>query len=309
MDGCEAGNCLRSHVDFMETYNALVMITKAGVAAEKVVVGVPSYGRQFKMKDPNCTHKNCTYLGPESKGTPGRCTNVPEFISNAEIKEILQKDPNARSFNVDGSSKYMTYDGNWVSYLDDNDKIKRTETWKSLNFGGVVDWAIDLNSFEYDKRIRRQENPFSIDKDMGYGPSRDGKLGKPGKKSTESDTLLCSDSDDWSKVLCNTPGISQEKMKPADRWSDVKADDTWCAAIKHWKSERDAGTNSYSFTETVITWFLKGPYKFRCEILAPEGQTGCVNPSECRGPEKQAPASMLYIAQSLHTINQVSVFQ
>lgn len=112
MEGYQGGNYLGSHVDFMETYNSLVTITKAGVPADKVTVGVSSYGKQFKVTDPNCTSKNCTYLGPEAKGTPGRCTNVPDYISSAEIKEILRMNPSARAHTVDGASKYMTYDGN-----------------------------------------------------------------------------------------------------------------------------------------------------------------------------------------------------
>ena len=47
--GCADGNCLRSHVNLTETINSLAMITKAGVPSNKVVVGVASYGRSFKM--------------------------------------------------------------------------------------------------------------------------------------------------------------------------------------------------------------------------------------------------------------------
>tara|TARA_R110002060_G_scaffold65660_1_gene74670 strand:+ start:625 stop:951 length:327 start_codon:yes stop_codon:yes gene_type:complete len=42
--GCTTGNCLRSHVNLIETTNALSMITKAGVPSNKVVLGVVSYG-------------------------------------------------------------------------------------------------------------------------------------------------------------------------------------------------------------------------------------------------------------------------
>jgi hypothetical protein len=38
--GCSEGNCLRDHVDLMETYSALTMITKAGVPSHKVTVGI-----------------------------------------------------------------------------------------------------------------------------------------------------------------------------------------------------------------------------------------------------------------------------
>jgi hypothetical protein len=69
MEGCEAGNCLRSHINSTLTMNSMIMITKAGVPSHKVVMGVTSYGRSFKMTDPTCR-------GPLSK-----CSNPnPKFI-------------------------------------------------------------------------------------------------------------------------------------------------------------------------------------------------------------------------------------
>lgn len=65
--GCENGNCLRSHVNLTETLNALSMITKAGVASNKVVVGVTSYGRSFKMAEPGCMGPQCLFTGNSSK--------------------------------------------------------------------------------------------------------------------------------------------------------------------------------------------------------------------------------------------------
>jgi GH18 family chitinase len=74
--GCPNGMCLQSYVNMAETYNALVMITKAGVPANKVTVGVTSYGRVFKMKDPSCKGDMCEYTGTASVSEvlPGPCT-------------------------------------------------------------------------------------------------------------------------------------------------------------------------------------------------------------------------------------------
>jgi GH18 family chitinase len=58
--GCPAGNCLRSHVNSTETLDALIMITRAGVESHKVVVGVSSYGRSFKMSSSTCRGPQCT---------------------------------------------------------------------------------------------------------------------------------------------------------------------------------------------------------------------------------------------------------
>ncbi|GAB1316462.1 hypothetical protein MFIFM68171_06672 [Madurella fahalii] len=84
-DGCRGGNCLRSHINMTETHNALVMITKAGVPTNKIVVGVTSYGCSFKMKDRKCRGPICEFTGTSnvSHALPGPCTGTQGYISNA----------------------------------------------------------------------------------------------------------------------------------------------------------------------------------------------------------------------------------
>ncbi|OBT46754.1 hypothetical protein VE00_02605 [Pseudogymnoascus sp. WSF 3629] len=86
--GCPTGNCLRSHVNLTETLNALSMLTKAGARGNQIMLGVASYGRSFKMKNPACTGLDCWFTGSPSvsDADPGICTGEPGYISNAELK-------------------------------------------------------------------------------------------------------------------------------------------------------------------------------------------------------------------------------
>ena len=147
--GCPKGNCLRSDVNSTETHTSLSMITKAGVPSNKIVVGVTSYGRSFQMTDSGCTGPMCTYTGPESGASPGRCTQTAGYLANAEINEILQTDKSATtSYDGDSESDIMIYNKTqWVSYQSDNTRIARTATYLGWNFLGTVDWAIDLAAF------------------------------------------------------------------------------------------------------------------------------------------------------------------
>jgi GH18 family chitinase len=72
------------------------VITKAGVPASKVLVGVTSYGRSFRMTSPSCTGPMCTYTGTRnvSNAYKGRCTDTAGYLSNAEINEIIMDNPN-----------------------------------------------------------------------------------------------------------------------------------------------------------------------------------------------------------------------
>lgn len=133
-EGCVGGNCLRSHgmltfsssfsfqshtvsnhvpVNLTETLDALAMITKAGVSSKKVVVGVTSYARSFKMANPNCSGPMCTFLGSNtsSQAKPGECTKTSGYISNAEINRILAAKPESRTWHdKDADADFIVYD-------------------------------------------------------------------------------------------------------------------------------------------------------------------------------------------------------
>ncbi|KAK3317910.1 killer toxin alpha/beta [Apodospora peruviana] len=166
IEGCPAGNCLRSHVNLTETNTALSMITKAGVKTNKIMVGESSYGRSFKMAQADCPGPKCTFLGDRlnSPAKKGRCTDTAGYISNAEIYEIISSketdfdNPDVdigipvKSFHdFDSNSDILIYDNTeWVAYMTETTKSTRRDTWKGLNFAGTIDWAVDLQSFTLD---------------------------------------------------------------------------------------------------------------------------------------------------------------
>ena len=117
-DGCLKGNCLRHHTNKTETEMALVMVTKTGVPANKVVVGLPLYGRSFKMTAAGCTGPQCTYVGKESAAAPGRCTDTRGYLSNFEIRDILSSKRNVQQLKTAEGDDIMVYDGTeWVGWM------------------------------------------------------------------------------------------------------------------------------------------------------------------------------------------------
>ncbi|KAG7287400.1 hypothetical protein NEMBOFW57_006911 [Staphylotrichum longicolle] len=147
--GCPTGNCLRSHVNETETKDALSMITKAGAPSNKVLVGVSSYGRSFKMAQAGCDSESCLFTGDNrnSQAAKGRCTKTSGYISNAEINEIIAAGKVTKSYTKEGSN-IMVYDNTeWVAWMDDEMKGKRAAFYDSYNFLGTTDWAIDLQDW------------------------------------------------------------------------------------------------------------------------------------------------------------------
>lgn len=147
--GCPTGNCLRSHVNITETKDALSMITKAGVPSNKVVVGVSSYGRSFKMAKAGCTGPMCQFTGTPrvSNAAKGRCTDTNGYISNAEIGDILLFGKVNKQWTDAGSDILVYNDTEWVAYMNDTTKAARATLYASYNFAGTSDWAVDLQEY------------------------------------------------------------------------------------------------------------------------------------------------------------------
>ncbi|KAK2599166.1 hypothetical protein QQS21_005356 [Conoideocrella luteorostrata] len=152
-DSCGSGKCIRSHVNLTETRNALSMITKAGVPNNKIFVGESSYGRAFHMAQNGCWGPDCDFTGSrtQSDAAPGRCTKTGGYLSNAEINEIITRGDGVEVLH-DGKSNtdVLLYKGDYVSYMTPTTKDTRREDWKGLNFGGTIDWAVDLQEFTND---------------------------------------------------------------------------------------------------------------------------------------------------------------
>lgn len=103
-----------ARISTSETTNALSMITKAGVQAKKIMVGVTSYGRTFKMTKAGCTGEMCTFVGLESRAAPGECTGTAGYISDAEIKAIIEAGGNIQQWRDATFSNILMYnDTQW----------------------------------------------------------------------------------------------------------------------------------------------------------------------------------------------------
>jgi GH18 family chitinase len=98
-----------------ETMYALAMVTKAGVPAAKVIVGVSSYGRAFGIVDPSCRDPMCTYTGPASGAVAGKCTLTAGYLADAEIYDMINRGAVAYHDDLVSDSDIVVFRGTWVA--------------------------------------------------------------------------------------------------------------------------------------------------------------------------------------------------
>jgi GH18 family chitinase len=228
-EGCKAGNCLRSHVNLTETRQALAMITKAGVPGHKIIVGVSSYGRSFKMAEAGCWGPGCLFTGDQwnSNAKKGRCTGTAGYLADAEIAEILN-DPSrvvTKYVDLGSNSDVLVYDGTeYVAYMGSTIKGLRSSLYAAWGLGGTTDWASDLQQFHPVPKPQESWNMFKqliyAGKDPGVDHTRYG---------------------GWAPLQCTEPAtVYPLAYTTSERWELLKADAAWADIVRIYKDTDSA---------------------------------------------------------------------
>ncbi|KEZ43542.1 hypothetical protein SAPIO_CDS4454 [Scedosporium apiospermum] len=295
---CPTGDCLLSHVNYTETENALSMITKAGVPSNKIIVGVTSYGRSFRMVEPGCTGPECKYMGPESGAKKGLCTGTPGYLSDAEINQIIQ-DGTSTPWKVEGEdaasslrrregvqvfydhksqSNVLVYDDvEWVAYMNRSNKEARKSAYQALNFGGITDWAVDLQEFSPNEYI----TPFVM------------------KQLAEGEECKWR----WLEgVDCLNEGIRNASSPKKWQWHEAATDCAWRFVKTEWSKQK--GNESGEVFSLFVSKKLNGPRNFNCQEMSINGCSGSTPLCTVFQTIESGPAAMFIISSfmKLHEI-------
>ncbi|ERS97228.1 hypothetical protein HMPREF1624_06559 [Sporothrix schenckii ATCC 58251] len=282
-DDCPTGTCLRSHVNLTETLTSLSMITKAGVPANKVIVGVTSYGRSFGMTDPNCYDPQCTYGGGASGSTaaPGPCTGTAGYLADAEIHAIISgmditidgihsdgnntntKRETINSTRVDhyyydepSDSQILVYDTDqWVSFMTPSILSSRATKYNSYGFGGTTNWASDLETFNAVPGVTKSWGAFLEAVGAGLNPMSELSVDKSAVHGN------------WTKLSCTNPAVVNAlTMSPQERWAELDGADAWADVINVWTTVDQPAGGIY-LSESISN-SIHGPEDTNCGTLA-----------------------------------------
>lgn len=108
-------------------------------------MGMPLYGQSFTLTNSSNTGLNSKSYGP---GEPGRFTRAGGFLAFYEICENVKKNGWTVVRDSKGRIGPYAHQGNqWVSYDDISEIRRKSRLVKSMNLGGAMIWALDLDDF------------------------------------------------------------------------------------------------------------------------------------------------------------------
>ncbi|XP_045190311.2 chitinase-3-like protein 1 [Mercenaria mercenaria] len=133
----ETGDDRRKNVDWAATY-----FIEKGIPKEKLIIGLPTYGRHYKLSDKS----NYNISAPIKRaGTKGRYTKEPGFLTFYEVCKLLGD--GKRVFETTQKVPYLIHMDHWIGY-DDEESFEFKLTYiKKKGFGGAAVWTIDMDDF------------------------------------------------------------------------------------------------------------------------------------------------------------------
>nr|XP_004659053.2 chitinase-3-like protein 2 [Jaculus jaculus] len=110
-----------------------------GMPAEKVIMGIPTYGRSYTLASAD-TSVGAPASGP---GVPGPITNSSGVMAYYEICQFLQGASITRL--LDQQVPYAVKGNQWVGYEDVESIETKVQFLKNANLGGASIWSVDLD--------------------------------------------------------------------------------------------------------------------------------------------------------------------
>ncbi|XP_068222684.1 probable chitinase 10 isoform X2 [Palaemon carinicauda] len=127
----------------LNTKDGINYWAEKGAPKNKLLMGIPFYGRSFTLSNPSNTAPGSSV---KSGGTEGQYTQERGFLAYYEV--CLEEGNGGWTFQQDAAGgPYMTKGDQWVGYDDKGYIAKKMEMVKSEGLGGAMIWAIDLDDY------------------------------------------------------------------------------------------------------------------------------------------------------------------
>ncbi|KAF5292852.1 hypothetical protein FQR65_LT11104 [Abscondita terminalis] len=118
---------------------------EAGAEPDKLVLGIPTYGRSYTLFNPEAAQIGDPADGP---GEMGDATRENGYLAYYEICEKLKEGGwTVENPNKNAMGPYAYKENQWVGYDDLDIVRKKSEFVVERNLGGIMFWSIDNDDF------------------------------------------------------------------------------------------------------------------------------------------------------------------
>lgn len=133
--------------DDRETLDQIVYYYKSqGCPTQKIILGVPAYGRSFTLQNPQNNHVGAPVLGVGREGT---FTREAGFLGYNEICDLKRTRSDWRNEYLErNAAVYGSINKLWVSYDDPKTIVAKAQYVLEENLGGMMIWSIDTDDFK-----------------------------------------------------------------------------------------------------------------------------------------------------------------
>ena len=129
--------------------NTVEAYLKAGIAKDKIVIGMPTYGRSFSLAAPPIAPTNGYRQPFTTAGPAGAATGVPGVLAYYEILAKLASGELTAAWDDATLTPYAySRPGNtWASYDDPKSLAYKVSYVIERGLGGAMIWSIDDDAF------------------------------------------------------------------------------------------------------------------------------------------------------------------
>ncbi|XP_025073835.1 uncharacterized protein LOC105426278 [Pogonomyrmex barbatus] len=236
-------------------------LLEKGASADKVVLGIPTYGRSYTLFNQDATELGSPADGP---GTEGEATREKGYLAYYEICEGIAEsdDWEVVKPNPKAMGPYAFKGNQWVGYDDENIVRLKARYVNEKKLGGIMFWSIDNDDFrgkchgrpypliEAAKEALLADNRNTIDKTKSVDNRKKTRTQSNTRKSNTSSRRSSTTS---SPIISKRVSSSRPKYRTVSQSKSEEQDDREVSRRSYDpSSEEDTeGRNTVTVTEKI----------------------------------------------------------
>ncbi|EDW32817.1 GL10147 [Drosophila persimilis] len=116
----------------------------AGAPPEKLVLGVPFYGRSFTLASADSHEPGSPHIG---RGIAGKYSREPGVLGYNELCELMQQEDWTEKWETDQQVPYAYRQRQWVGYENPRSLSLKAQYVVDHHLGGIMIWSLESDDF------------------------------------------------------------------------------------------------------------------------------------------------------------------